>query len=250
MWQQVVKIGSWWKSADCSISIISCQSMVPSSLYVESCEVHARSLVLFLEEVVCHFRGHHTVHGHHGGHDHASDQIVQFTLKEEFRIVEDLPQRNISCSFASLLPAHPGLLLTHQGQVWPNKTVAKSEGCSCKLVEHSARALRVVALVVARGEESEAEAIKNMSSKDARKELRKSYMLHESPDDASSLGKKFIRTPMPIDLAQLGGNVVVLPHHHRVEDRQPRLLVDSVVPSEEAVAVNCSAVGMCSCCGK
>ena len=99
MGQQVVKSGSRWKSADCSISIIPCQSMVPSSLYVEGCEVHARSLVLFLEEVVCHFRGDHTVHGHHGGHDHASDQIVQFTLKEEFWIVENLPQRNISCSF-------------------------------------------------------------------------------------------------------------------------------------------------------
>ena len=104
------------------------QSMIATPLYVEGCQVHTRSPhVRLFKEVVDHFRGHQPVHWHHGGHHNASDQAVQLTLEEEGRIVENLPQRHLFRSFATLNPTSPCLLLSEQSHVGSDQAVPKSE---------------------------------------------------------------------------------------------------------------------------
>ena len=101
--------------------------MVTPSLDVEGCKVHARpSHVGLFKEVVHHFRGHNPIHWHHGGHHDASDQVIQLTLEEQSRIVENLPQWDLSCSLASLNPTSSCLILSEQGHVWSYQAVAKS----------------------------------------------------------------------------------------------------------------------------
>ena len=103
------------------------QSMIATPLYVEGCQVHTRSPHVWLfKEVVDHFRGHQPVHWHHGGHHNASDQAVQLTLEEQGRIVENLPQWDLSCYLASLNPTNPCLVLSEQGHVGSYQTVPKS----------------------------------------------------------------------------------------------------------------------------
>ena len=103
------------------------KSMIAPSLNIEGCKVHARLPYIGLfKEVVNHFRGHHPVHWHHGGHDDASDQVIQLTLEEQGRIVEDLPQWDFSCSLAPLIPTSSCLILSEQGHVWSDQAVAES----------------------------------------------------------------------------------------------------------------------------
>ena len=69
-------------------------------------------------------------------------------------------------------------------------------------------------------------------------------MLYKGSDDATSLQEKPIWTPVKVQLAQFSGNVVVLSHHHSVEDGQSRLLIHPIVASEEAIAINCAAISI------
>ena len=101
--------------------------MIAPSLDVEGCKVHAGPPHIGLfKEVVNHFRGHHPVHWHHGGHHDASDQVIQLTLEEQGRIVEDLPQWDFSRSLAPLIPTSSCLNLSEQGHVWSDQAVAES----------------------------------------------------------------------------------------------------------------------------
>lgn len=102
--------------------------MIAPPLDVKGCKVHARSQQVWLfKEMVNQFRGHHTVHGHHGGHNNASDQVVQLTLEEEGGIVENLPQWHLFGSLATLNPTSSCLLLSEQSHVGSYQTVPKSE---------------------------------------------------------------------------------------------------------------------------
>ena len=69
-------------------------------------------------------------------------------------------------------------------------------------------------------------------------------MLDQGSNDATRLEEKPVWTPVKVQLAQFSCNVVVLAHQHSVEDGQSRLLVDSVVTSKEAIAINCTAVSV------
>ena len=104
------------------------QSMIAPPLDVKGCEVHTGSPHVFLfKEVINQFRGHHSVHGHHGGHYNAPDQVVQLTLKEEGGIVENLPQWHLFRSLATLNPTSSCLLLSEQSHVGSYQAVPKSE---------------------------------------------------------------------------------------------------------------------------
>ena len=69
-------------------------------------------------------------------------------------------------------------------------------------------------------------------------------MLDQGSNDAARLQEKPVWTPVKVQLAQLGCNVVVLSHQHSVEDGQSRLLVHSVVASEEAIAIKSTAISV------
>ena len=69
-------------------------------------------------------------------------------------------------------------------------------------------------------------------------------MLDQGSNDAARLQEKPVWTPVKVQLAQLSCNVVVLSHQHGVEDGQARLLIHSVVASEEAIAINCTAISV------
>ena len=102
--------------------------MIAPPLDVEGCKVHTRfPLCRLFKEVVDQFRGHNPVHGHHGGHHNASNQVVQLTLEEEGGIVENLPQWHLLSSLASLNPTSPRLCLSEQSHVGSYQTVPKSE---------------------------------------------------------------------------------------------------------------------------
>ena len=69
-------------------------------------------------------------------------------------------------------------------------------------------------------------------------------MLDQGSNDAARLQEKPVWTPVKVQFAQLGCNVVMLAHQHGVEDGQARLLVDSVITSEEAIAINCATISV------
>ena len=69
-------------------------------------------------------------------------------------------------------------------------------------------------------------------------------MLDQGSNDAARLQEKPVWTPVKVQLAQFSCNVVVLSHQHSVEDGQARLLVHSVITSEEAIAINCATISV------
>ena len=74
-------------------------------------------------------------------------------------------------------------------------------------------------------------------AQDERQELVVGDVLDDGRHDVPRLLEDHIVLPVLIDVAQLPGDPVVLPHHEQVDDGQHGLLIRPRVPSQETVDI-------------
>ena len=227
--QQLVEPIDLGESAPFSPGIVSGNTVLTTTLDVESSQIQTPGLARLLEQVVGDLLRHGVVQSLSHLVDQAHDVVVgPSALVQVVRLLQHLAESLRSDVTVGLGPSLDG-----GGQ----EGVSETEGGSGEAGSDGGVGVRVVAVEVTVLLQDQVVTLHDFLSEDHGQELVVGDVLDHGGDDVAGLLEQSLVVPVGVDLSQLLGNQVVLTDEKSVSDGQNGLFVDARITGQETVNV-------------